>query len=198
MSVVVVKLAAGNTASVLYALERLGVCARLSDDAAEIGEAERLVLPGVGAAKAAADVIERLGLQSVLRNFPRPLLGICLGMQLLYEESEEGDAAGLALLPGRVRRLPATPLAPSPHMGWSRLWRTRDHALLDGVEEGAYAYFVHSYVCPSGAATIADARLDGPFTAVAARDNVMGCQFHPERSGPVGARILRNFLSLPC
>ncbi len=198
MSVAVVKLAAGNTASVMFALERLGARAALTSDPAAIADAERVVLPGVGAAGAAAQALDALGLREALRAFPRPLLGICLGQQLLYETSEEGDAEGLGLLPGAVTPLPASTAAPAPHMGWSRLAFARDHALLEGVDDGAYVYFVHSYVCPLGADVVASAAYGAPFPAVVARGNVMGCQFHPERSGVAGARMLANFLSLPC
>jgi imidazole glycerol-phosphate synthase subunit HisH len=198
MSVAVVKLGVGNTAAVMFALERLGAKAALTDDPRRIAEADRAVLPGVGAAAHAMELIETRGLRAVLAAFPRPLLGICLGQQLLFEASEEGDARGLGLLPGKVVRLPVSQQAVSPHMGWSRLERVREHALLDGVRDGDYVYFVHSYVCPVGDATIATTRYGAPFAAMVARANVLGCQFHPERSGEVGARILANFLSLPC
>ena len=198
MGVAVVKLGVGNTASVLFALERLGARAALTDDPAAVAEAERIILPGVGAAAHAMAQLERRGLRDVLRAFPRPLLGICLGQQILFERSEEGDARGLGLMPGAVTGLPASPQAISPHMGWSKLSPTRDHPLLDDVRDGDYAYFVHSYVCPLSADTLAQARYGAPFAAMVARDNVMGCQFHPERSGAAGARILANFLSLPC
>jgi len=198
MSVAVVKLAAGNTASVLFALERLGARAVLTDDPKRIADAERVLLPGVGAAGAAARALDRLGLRGVLRAFARPLLGLCLGQQLLYEMSEEGDAEGLGLLPGTVTPLPASPQAPSPHMGWSRLAFAREHALLEGVADGAYVYFVHSYVCPMGDDVVASASYGRRFSAIVARGAIMGCQFHPERSGAAGARILANFLSLPC
>ncbi|MBI1187504.1 MAG: imidazole glycerol phosphate synthase subunit HisH [Alphaproteobacteria bacterium] len=198
MSVAIVKVGVGNTASVAFALERLGASATITDDPRAIADAERVILPGVGAAAHAMSRIDASGLRAVLRDFSRPLLGVCLGLQLLYETSEEGDAAGLALLPGAVRALPASTQAPSPHMGWSRLARVREDALMEGVAEGAYAYFVHSYVCPIGAATIAAATYGAPFTAMAQHGNVFGCQFHPERSGAVGARVLANFLALPC
>jgi glutamine amidotransferase len=198
VSVAIVKVGVGNTASVAFALERLGAKATITDDPAVIAEAQRVVLPGVGAAAHAMRRIDELGLRATLRAFPRPLIGVCLGLQLLYERSEEGDAEGLGLLPGAVTMLPASTQAPSPHMGWSKLARVREHALLDGVEDGAYAYFVHSYVCPLGEATIAAARYGGSFTAMAQQGNVYGCQFHPERSGAVGARVLANFLALPC
>lgn len=138
------------------------------------------------------------GLRDVLALFARPLLGICLGQQLLYEASDEGDAQGLARLPGRVTRLQASARAPAPHMGWSKLDVVRDSPLLEGVPDGAYVYFVHSYVCPLSAATLATATYGAPFSAAVQSGNAFGCQFHPERSGEAGARILANFLALPC
>lgn len=198
MSVAVVRLGVGNTASVMFALERLGARATLTDDATTIAEAERVILPGVGAVAHAMRMIDEKGLRVALAGFTRPLLGICLGQQLLFESSEEGDAHGLGLLPGRVTRLPASKAAPAPHMGWSRLERERDHPLLDGVADGAYMYFVHSYVCPTGGATLASATYGAPFPAMVGNGSILGCQFHPERSGAAGARILANFLSLPC
>lgn len=197
MNVAVVKLGVGNTASVLYALERLGADAVLSDDPCVIADAARVILPGVGAAAHAMAEIDRRGLRSVLRAFPRPLLGVCLGQQVLFEHSDEGDAKGLGLLAGVVKRLPASPRTVSPHMGWSRICTSSTHPLLDGMAD-AYAYFVHSFVCPVTDATIATAAYGQRFAAVVARGNIMGCQFHPERSGAAGARLLRNFLDLPC
>lgn len=198
MNVVVVKLGVGNTASVMFALERLGADAMLTNDPARIAEAERIILPGVGAAAYAMQLVEEHKLRPVLTSFPRPLLGICLGQQLLFEASDEGDARGLGLIAGTVERLPASPRTVSPHMGWAKLARVRDHALLEGVADGAYAYFVHSYACPAGDAAIATTEYGARFAAMVAQDNVFGCQFHPERSGAVGARILENFLALPC
>jgi glutamine amidotransferase len=198
MSVAVVKLGVGNTASVMFALERLGAPAVLTDDAACIADAERIVLPGVGAAAHAMRLLAEKGLRDVVRAFQRPFLGLCLGQQLLYEASEEGDAPGLGVCPGTVARLAPTPQAPAPHMGWSRLRVTRSSPLVQGVDDGAYVYFVHSYVCPMGTETIASAAYGTEFSAIVGRGNFYGCQFHPERSGAVGARILANFLSLPC
>jgi glutamine amidotransferase len=198
MTTAVVKLGVGNTASVMFALERLDAPAVLTDDPSRIADAERVILPGVGAAAHAMRLLEEKGLREVLTHFIRPLLGICLGQQLLYDWSEEGDAAGLRLVPGRVTALPASRETPAPHMGWTKLERTRDHALLEGIPDGAYAYFVHSYVCPLGAETLATASYGQTFSAVIGKSNVFGCQFHPERSSAAGARILQNFLSLPC
>ena len=198
MEVAVIKLGVGNTASVLFALERLGARGVLTDDPARIAEAERVILPGVGAAGYAIAALCARGLDEALRRFTRPLLGICLGQQLLYVKSEEGDAEGLGLLPGVVTALPHSRELPSPHMGWSRLKITRPHSLLEGVTSGDYAYFVHSFACPIGPETAATAEYGHAFAAVTAKDNEFGCQFHPERSGAVGARVLKNFLALPC
>lgn len=198
MTTAVVKLGVGNTASVMFALERLNAPAVLTDDAAQIAEAERVILPGVGAAAHAMCRLHEKGLHEVLLQFSRPLLGICLGQQLLYERSEEGDAEGLGIITGRVARLSASQRTPAPHMGWSKLSVAHTHPLLEGVANGAYAYFVHSYVCPLSAETVAEAAYGERFSAVVAQRNVLGCQFHPERSGAAGARILQNFLAMPC
>lgn len=198
MSLVVVDLGASNTASMVFALERLGVKPRVTADHAAIAEAERLILPGVGSA---AFVMERLrakGLEPVLKAFARPLLGVCLGQQLLHEASAEGPTPCLGLLPGRVEPLRASADLPVPHMGWNRLQELANHPLLDGVAEGAHVYFVHSFAAAVSEATIARTDYGGAFAAVEARGHVMGTQFHPERSSSVGARILANFLKLPC
>ena len=197
MSLVVVDIGVGNTASMVWALERLGGRPRLSSDTACIAEAERLVFPGVGAAGFAAGRIADLGLAEVLRGVQRPLLGVCLGMQLLFERSEEGDVAGLGRLPGTVSRLEPSRDLPSPHMGWNRLSKRAEDPLLEGVEDGAYAYFVHGFACPDGPATLARADYGGPVPAVVRAGNRWGCQFHPERSAAPGARILKNVLELP-
>ena len=187
---------AGNVASVQFALERLGATVRLTADPAEIAAADRLILPGVGAAGYAMARLRELGLVEPIRAFRGPLLGVCLGQQLLFETSEEGDADLLGLIPGHVRRLEPAADRPVPHMGWSRLSPVRPDPLLEGVEAGAYAYFVHGYVCPDGPATLARADYGGPVPAVVRSANRWGCQFHPERSAGVGARILQNFLDL--
>ena len=199
MSLVVLDIGVGNTASMTWALERLGARPVLSADPQRIAEARRLVFPGVGAAGFAADRLEALGLADVLKRFERPMLGVCLGMQLLFERSEEGGARGLGRLAGAVRRMEPVPDRPIPHMGWNQLrLRPGGDPLLEGVPEAGYAYFVHGYAAPPGPATIATARYGAPFAAVVRQDNLCGCQFHPERSGALGAQILRNFLNLQC
>ena len=198
MTVAIVHLGAGNTASVQFALERLGADARVTSDAVEIASAERLILPGVGASGYAMTRMVELGLVETIRDFPRPLLGLCLGQQLLFEHSEEnGGADMLGLIPGSVTKLDVRPDLPVPHMGWTRLHGLKDDPLLEGVREGDYAYFVHSYVCPDTPFTIACADYGTEVPAMVRSDNRWGCQFHPERSAGAGARILKNFLELP-
>jgi glutamine amidotransferase len=198
-SVSILAYGAGNVASVQFAFERLGADVRLISSPAEVEAAERLVLPGVGAAGYAMRRLDELGLIEPVRAFPRSLLGVCLGQQLLFETSEEGGEVGmLGFIPGDVRPFDLPPSLPVPHMGWSRLGDLVDDPLLEGVEDGSYAYFVHGFVCPDGPATLARADYGGPVPAVVRKGNRWGCQFHPERSAAPGARILRNFLSLPC
>ncbi|MGV3580627.1 imidazole glycerol phosphate synthase subunit HisH [Brevundimonas sp.] len=197
MTVAVVHLGAGNTASVQFALERLGADVVVTADAAVIAEAERVVLPGVGAAGYAMESMKALGLVEIIKTFERPLIGLCLGQQLLFAESEEnGGAEMLGFIPGRVARIPVREDLPVPHMGWSQLRGLKDDPLLEGVREGDYAYFVHSYACPESAATIAEAEYGARVPAMVRTGNRWGCQFHPERSAKAGARILRNFLEL--
>jgi len=194
VTLVVVDLGYGNIGSIRIAFERLGAAPVLSADPAEIAAAGRLVLPGVGAAGQAMAAIDRLAIADTLRAFPRPLLGICLGMQLLFEGSEEDDVACLGILPGRVRRLDPAPGLPVPHMGWSRLGVTADGSGA-GLTEGDYVYFAHSFACDDGPATIARAEHSRPVPAAVRTGNVTGAQFHPERSGDVGARFLQSFMA---
>ena len=195
--IAIVHLGAGNTASVQFALERLGADVVVTSDAAVIGDAERIVLPGVGAAGYAMERMGALGLTDIIKSFDRPLLGLCLGQQLLFAESEEnGGARMLGFIPGRVTRMPVRDDLPVPHMGWSQLRGLADDPILEGVEEGDYAYFVHSYVCPDTDATIACADYGAEVPAMVRSGNRWGCQFHPERSAKAGARILQNFLEV--
>jgi len=155
------------------------------------------VLPGVEAAAAGMARLRELGLVDCVRSLRQPLLGVCLGMQLLFESSEEGDVETLGLLPGRVRKLESSPSLRVPHMGWNLLEPLRDDPLLAGIERGASAYFVHSYAAPVTDDTLAACTHGQRFAAVVRRGNRMGAQFHPERSSAVGARILENFLKVP-
>jgi glutamine amidotransferase len=185
-----------NIGSVRYALQRLGTDAELTVSAQRIRRATHVILPGVGAAGPGMAKLHDANLVDVLRGLRQPLLGVCLGMQLLFERSEEGDTECLGLLPGRVRKFPAGGRLRVPHMGWNHVRVARDDALVHGIDDTAYAYFVHSYAAPVGAATVADTDHGGAFSAIVRRGNVCGMQFHPERSAAVGARLLKNFLEL--
>ena len=188
-----------NIASVRFALERLGVDSVLTVDPAVISAAERVILPGVGAGELCHGDRRRAGLVECIRGLTQPVLGICLGMQLLFERSEEGDTPLLGLVGGTCGAFDPGMGLTVPHMGWNRLLPRGEgrHPLLSGVEDGAHVYFVHSYAAPVSADTVASCSYGVDFTALVARGNFMGAQFHPERSGPVGARILGNFLALP-
>lgn len=191
MSLAILDLGYGNVGSIRIAFERLGAAPRLASDADGIAAADRLVLPGVGAAGHAMRAIAARGLAPVLSAFSRPLLGICLGMQLFHERSEEEETQCLGLVPGRARRLLPAPGRPVPHMGWSRL------AVADpscGLADGDYVYFAHSYACDDGPHVAARADHGGPIPAALRRGHLWGAQFHPERSGEPGARFLRAFL----
>jgi glutamine amidotransferase len=198
MTLAVVNLGVGNTASMMFALERAGAKPVLTADPATIAEAERVILPGVGAAAFAMARMRALGLEEILAGFPRPLLGVCLGQQLLFARSDEGDARMLGRIDGPVTQLEAAPDRPVPHMGWNTLTRLRDDPLMEGVAEGAYVYFVHSYASPVRDYALAACTYGEPFAAVVREGSAWGCQFHPERSSATGAKILHNFLDLPC
>ena len=185
-----------NIASVRFALERLGVLSELTADPAVIRSAERVILPGVGAASEGMKRLQAKGLIDCVRALTQPVLGVCLGMQLLFEESEEdGGVQTLGLIPGRVARLPDSPGVTVPHMGWNTILTGRHAPLLDGIEPEARFYFVHSYAGPVNAFTVASCDHGAPFAAVVQRANFSGVQFHPERSGPAGARLLLNFVT---
>lgn len=183
-----------NIASLRFALDRLGVASRVTADAEAIRRAPRVILPGVGAA---ADAMERLrasGLATVIPTLTQPVLGICLGMQLLFISSEEGETGCLGIIPARVTRFAERRGLPVPHMGWNQVRARVASPLLRGVEPGAYVYFVHSYCAPVGPWTDATTDYGGEFSALVRHRNFMGAQFHPERSSRAGARLLANFL----
>ena len=188
---------AGNLHSIRKALERQGLDVRITESPRLLDAAEALVVPGDGAFGPAIARLRQLGFADRIREYVqsgRPFLGVCLGMQLLFDESEEdGTHRGLGVLPGRVVRLPNA--VKVPHMGWNQLRVTRPSPLLDGIETGAYVYFVHSYhAVPRESAVIAaTAEYGVTVAAVAGRDNLWATQFHPEKSGSVGIQMLANF-----
>ena len=185
-----------NIASLRFALDRLGVSSQLTSDADDLRRAPRVILPGVGAAADAMERLHSLGLAAVIPTLTQPVLGICLGMQLLFAGSEEGDTACLGILPARVTRFPDRQGFPVPHMGWNQIVPRADSPLTRGLGDGAYVYFVHSYAAPVGPWTEAVTDYGGEFSAVVRHANFHGAQFHPERSSRAGQRLLANFLAL--
>lgn len=191
MKLAILDLGFGNIGSIVIAFERFGLTPLVTSDIGAIQAADRIILPGVGAAGFAMAQIDARGLREPLRRLAQPVLGICLGMQLLFERSEEDDTPGLGIFAGAVRRLTPKPGLPVPHMGWSRLAVSDDSC---GLRDGDHVYFAHSYACDDGASSIATAEYGRTIPAVVRRANVLGAQFHPERSGEAGARFLEAFL----
>lgn len=199
MKVAIVKYNAGNICSVVNALLRLGVEPILTDNAQELREADRVLFPGQGEARQAMSYLREHGLDDVLRSLTQPVLGICIGQQLLCNHSEEGDTPCLGIFPVDVRRFrPARHEDKVPHMGWNQLLMTgmAPSPLFNGIQEGAFVYFVHSFYVPQCEFTTATTEYILPFSAAMQRDNFYATQFHPEKSGDVGERIIQNFLNL--
>jgi len=193
---VIIPSCGSNLASLQFALERLGVDVPLTEDHDRIRAASHVILPGVGAASPGMARLAAAGLVDLIPTLTQPVLGICLGMQLLFARSEEDDTACLGIIDAVVQRLPASPQQPVPQMGWNGIERVAETPLLDGVGDGAYAYFVHSYAAPVGAYTVGRTVYGRPFSSVVRQANFFGTQFHPERSSRVGAQILVNFLKI--
>lgn len=197
MRIAVVKYNAGNVQSVKNALRRLGVEAVLTDDANALRSADKVIFPGVGEASSAMSYLRERNLDAVIKSLKQPVLGICLGMQLLCEFSEENSTECLKILPHRVRRFKPENLK-APQIGWNNLFDLKSD-LFAGVEENSYVYFVHGFYVEADDGekeTIATCDYGGNFTAAARRENFYAVQFHPEKSGAVGAKILENFLKL--
>jgi glutamine amidotransferase len=192
--VVIVDAGGANTGSVRHAFDRLGVETRLSTDAKIIRAAHRVVIPGVGNAATVMRRLRELDLVDTIRTLKQPVLGICVGMQILFERSEEGDIECLGLLRGRIAKMPATKAARMPHMGWNRIWPSHSSSLIEAGDAGAYAYFVHGFAAQLTSDCIAIAEHGASFSAAVQRGNVAGVQFHPERSAAFGARVLRRFV----
>jgi len=196
VSLAIIDSGGANISSVVFACRRLGVDPVFTADPEVIRSAERVILPGVGAARAAMDRLRAQGLVECIRGLGQPVLGICLGMQLLFESSAEGDTECLGVIPGRVEEIPAGDGLRVPHMGWNATHPVRDDPLMAGLPEHPWFYFVHSYAAPLGDWTVASCRHGMAFSAVVRHRNFRGAQFHPERSAGHGARLLRNFLEL--
>ena len=195
MQVAVVKYNAGNIYSVMNALKRLGVEPLLTDDAQQLRQADRVLFPGQGEASGAMAYLREHGLDQVIRSLTQPVLGICIGQQLLCRHSEEGNVDCLGIFDAEVKRFSPTRHEDKvPCMGWNRIYDTKSE-LMTGIE-GQFVYFVHSFYVPSCPETIATADYIQPYSAALHKDNFYATQFHPEKSGSVGERIIRNFLKL--
>ena len=196
MDAVIIDSGGANLASLQFAFGRLGAKTQVSADVAEIRSAARVILPGVGSAADAMARLRASRVDQLLPSLTQPVLGICLGMQLLFQSSEEGNTECLGILPTSVRRLRPDDGRPVPHMGWNQLTLVRGDPLLEGVSPNDYVYFVHSFAAPVSDVTLASADYGTTLSAIVRRGNFWGTQFHPERSAQVGARVLANFLKL--
>ncbi len=192
--IVIINYSAGNIFSVQTACRRLGYEPVISDSPGVIAGAAKVIIPGVGNSGMAMESLRIKGLSCLIPRLTQPVLGICLGMQIMYSWLEESDEAGLKIFDGRVTLFPVSEL-PVPHMGWNRATNLKG-PLFRGIDDGEWLYFVHSYFASVGSETIADCRYGDSFAAAASRDNFYGCQFHPEKSGDAGLQILKNFLEL--
>jgi glutamine amidotransferase len=193
--IAIINTGVANLRSVANAVERLDRVYEVTTEASVIEAADHVILPGVGHAQASMKSLQELQLIPVIKQLKQPVLGICLGMQILYEFTEEGDIPCLGILPGRVTRIRDYGLS-LPHMGWNSLDWEQPSPLLEGLQPGCRVYFVHSFRAPMNAATRASCHYGESIAALVSQDNFFGTQFHPERSGAVGSLILRNFLSL--
>lgn len=193
-AVAIIDSGGANIASLLFAFERLQTTALLTSDVDVIRNAERVLLPGVGAAADAMSRLKGAGLVDVIRGLTQPVLGICLGMQLLCEGSEEEDVECLGIIPGTVQKLVATTGSPVPNMGWCATSVISHNSLSRGIEDESYFYYLHSYALPVSDNTLATATHSDDFSAIVACQNFVGAQFHPERSSVAGAQLLRNFV----
>jgi len=192
--IVIVNYQAGNLFSVQTAIGRLGYEAVVSSSPEVIAAAGRVIIPGVGNSGMAMKSMRSAGLDALLPRLTQPVLGICLGMQIMFSYLEESDESGMGIVNGSVKKFPRGEL-PVPHMGWNRV-RDLKGPLFKGIEAGEWFYFVHSYMAEPVSDTIAGCGYGVNFTAAVGRDNFFGCQFHPEKSGEAGSRVLKNFLEL--
>jgi glutamine amidotransferase len=194
MKVAIIRYNSGNTASVANALKRLGVDAIITDDPETLRSASHVIFPGVGEASSAMNYLIERGLDATIRSLTQPVLGICLGMQLLCASSEENATECLGIVPNRVRRFELEGLK-VPHTGWNTVSEIQS-PLFNGVEDGEHFYFVHGYFVEQNDTTVASCMYGTEFSAAIAHENFYGVQFHPEKSGAAGRRVLENFLSI--
>lgn len=194
MRVAIVKYNAGNVVSVANALTRLGVTSEITNDPGSISTADKVIFPGVGEASTAMNYLRQNGLDDLIKDLKQPVLAVCLGMQLLAGYSDENETDCLGVVPGRVQHFAQKDLK-VPHIGWNNI-SGLSSALFEGIPEGSRVYFVHSFFLGKGPLTIAETNYGVEFSAAIRKDNFYGVQFHPEKSGDVGERILRNFLGL--
>lgn len=197
-NIVIVNTGCANISSVRFALERLGVAVTISEDTDIISKADKVFLPGVGSANAAMASIQRKELSECIQSLTQPVIGVCLGMQLMVDESEEGKDGNtqcLGVIPGKVKRMQVGDLR-LPHMGWNTVSPVPESPLFKDIAEGTYFYFVHSFAVDVYEHTLAKCEYGVPFSAALHKDNFFGVQFHPERSGAAGAKLLENFVNL--
>jgi len=192
-NIVIIDYEAGNVQSVKYALERLGVNAEISNCETIIRKADKVIFPGVGEASWAMIKLKETGLDEVIPQLKQPVLGICLGMQLMCKQSEEGNTKGLGIFPIKTLKFP--PEEKVPHMGWNQI-KQLNGELYSGIENESFVYFVHSYYVPVNKYTVADTKYIRDFSASLQKDNFYACQFHPEKSGDIGQQVLSNFIKL--
>lgn len=193
MKTVIIKYNAGNIRSVAFALERLGQEPLITDDANAIRKADKVIFPGVGEASSAMQFLREKKLDTIIKTLDQPVLGICLGLQLMCSFSEENNTEGLGLFPAKVKRFNGG--VKIPHVGWNQITNLQT-PLFEGVKEGSYVYFVHSYFAETGTHTIAETTYGNRFSSAIKFNNFTATQFHPERSGKTGEQILKNFLAL--
>ncbi|MBM3168845.1 MAG: imidazole glycerol phosphate synthase subunit HisH [Bacteroidetes bacterium] len=197
MKVVLIQYNSGNVQSVLYALERLGVEAELTDDQEKILSADRVIFPGQGEASSAMSYLKNRNLDKVIREIKQPFLGVCLGLQLLCAHSEENDTDCLGIFPIKVKRFIPAAWEKVPHVGWNKIKNIKENPLLNHLPDVRYLYYVHSYYAELGEHTLATTSYIQDFTAILNRDNFWAVQAHPEKSSILGEKLLENFLALP-
>lgn len=191
MNIVIIDYGAGNVKSVQFALERLGLQAECTNEAKKIIDADKVIFPGVGEAQSAMKELSKYGLDKIIPELKQPVLGICLGMQLMCQHSEENDTDCLGIFPIEVKKFDER--LKVPHIGWNQIQKLKGH-LFDGVKKYEYVYYVHSYYIPENPYSIADTEYGIAYSGAIRKDNFYACQFHPEKSGDVGEKILMNFI----